>query len=184
MNVPPEPPLATMLGRKRASRLGDILVRGGINLRVADSFVAVSDERVVGVVECGGRSGPGPGPGSLLPLLPQVVPALGTALPKAVYGMWLQGKVSFAPVRDAFAVVELYVDEAMRGKGIGGRLLAFAEEQARAGGWKRMCLETGAANPARRLYERHGFEVIETKLNAEYERLTGSPGRILMAKEL
>jgi hypothetical protein len=47
-----------------------------------------------------------------------------------------------------------------------------------------MCLETGSANPARRLYERHGFEVVETKLDSGYERLTGSPGRILMVKEL
>jgi GNAT superfamily N-acetyltransferase len=119
-----------------------------------------------------------------LPLLPQIIPALGTALPRAVRGLWLQRRVEFAPFPDAFAVVELYVDEAVRGRGIGGRLLDHANEVARAGGWQRMCIETGVANPARRLYERHGYRVVETKLDSGYEKLTGSPGRILMVKEL
>jgi GNAT superfamily N-acetyltransferase len=184
MNYPPEPPFATMLGSKRASRLGDILVRAGINLKLEDSFVAVVEDGVAGVLECGGRSGPGAGVGDFVKLLPQIVPALGTAFPRAVRGMWAQRRVSFAAPRDAFAVVELYVDEALRGRGIGGKLLDFAEEQARNGGWKRMCIETGATNPARRLYERHGFDVIETKTDTAYERLTGSPGRILMVKEI
>jgi ribosomal protein S18 acetylase RimI-like enzyme len=47
-----------------------------------------------------------------------------------------------------------------------------------------MCIETGVTNPARRLYERHGFRVIETKTDARYERLTRSPGRILMTKDI
>jgi len=45
-----------------------------------------------------------------------------------------------------------------------------------------MCIETGITNPARRLYERHGYTVISTKTDASYERLTSSPGRILMTK--
>jgi ribosomal protein S18 acetylase RimI-like enzyme len=183
MNWPPEPPLAMMVGAARASRLGDILVRAGINLKIEDAFVAVVDGGVAGVMECGGRSGPGAGLGNFVPLLPQIIPALGTALPRAVRGMWLQRRVEFAPVPDAFAVVELYVDERMRGRGIGGTLLDHAETLAR-GRWPRMCIETGIDNPARRLYERHGFRVIETKTSAAYERLTGSPGRILMVKEL
>jgi GNAT superfamily N-acetyltransferase len=135
-------------------------------------------------MECGGRSGPEAGLLSILPLLPQIIPALGTALPRAIRGLWLQRRLEFAPVRDAFAVVELYVDEAVRGRGIGGKLLEYAAAAARGGDWRRMCIETGVANPARRLYERHGFKVVETKLDSGYERLTGSPGRILMVKEL
>jgi GNAT superfamily N-acetyltransferase len=183
MNDPPEPPLATMVGSNRATRLGDILVRAGINLKLENAFVAVTDGKVAGVMECGGRSGPGAGAGALFKLLPQIVPALGTALPRAAYGMWLQRRVGFERVKDAFAVVELYVDEAMRGRGIGGKLLDHAEELAR-GSWKRMCIETGIANPARRLYERHGFRVVQTKLDPDYKRLTGSPGRILMVKDI
>lgn len=183
MNRPPEPPLATMVGARRATKLGDILVKAGINLKLEDAFVAVLDGKVAGVIECGGHSGPGAGLGAYLKLLRQIAPALGTALPRAVNGMRLQRRVKFKELPDAFAVVELYVNEATRGRGIGGKLLDFAEEQAR-GGWKRMCLETGVDNPARRLYERHGFKVVQTKLDSDYERLTGSPGRILMLKEL
>jgi ribosomal protein S18 acetylase RimI-like enzyme len=183
MNYPPEPPLATMLGVRRASRLGDILVKAGINIRLEDSVVATAGGKTVGVMECGGRSAPGAGTGSYLRILPQILLALGPALPRAAYGFWLRGCVAFEPVPGAFAVVELYVDEGMRNRGIGGRLLNYAEDQAR-GRWPRMCIETGATNPAQRLYERHGFSVIETKTDAHYERLTGSPGRILMIKEL
>jgi ribosomal protein S18 acetylase RimI-like enzyme len=183
MNYPPEPPSATMLGTERASRLGDILVKAGVNLKIEDSFVAVTDGKIVGVIECGGRSVPGAGLGTLLKLLPQIVPALGTALPKAIAGMRARDRVGFPPLPDAFAVVELYVDETVRGRGIGGKLLDHAEALAE-GKWTRMCIETGIDNPARRLYERHGFQVIETKTDDAYERLTGSPGRILMVKEL
>ena len=183
MNYPPEPPLATMLGAERASRLGDILVRAGINLSLEDAVVAVVDGKVAGVMECGGRVVPSSGVTSYLRLLPQIVPALGPALPRAAYGFWRRSRVAFDPLPDAFAVVELYVDEAMRNRGIGGRLLQHADGLAR-GSWSRMCIETGVTNPARRLYERHGFTVIETKTDARYERLTGSPGRILMTKDI
>ena len=183
MNYPPERPLATMLGAERASRLGDILVRAGINLSLQDSVVAIVEGKVAGVMECGGRAVPGAGASSYLRLLPQIVPALGLALPRGAYGFWLRSRVAFDPLPVVFAVAELYVDEALRGRGIGGRLLDHADALAR-GNWSRMCIETGATNPARRLYERHGFQVIETKTDARYERLTGSPGRILMTKDI
>jgi GNAT superfamily N-acetyltransferase len=77
--------------------------------------------------------------------------------------------MEFARLPDAFAVVELYVDEAMRGRGIGGRLLDHAESLAR-GKWPLMCIETGATNPAR-LYERHGSG--DQTNGRAYERLTG-----------
>ena len=183
MNYPPEPPSATMLGSVRASKLGDILVKAGINLKIEDSFVAVASGTVVGVIECGGRSVPGTGTVSLLKLLPQIVLALGPKLPTALSGMRARDRVGFTPLPNAFAVVELYVDEAARGRGIGGKLLDHAESLAE-GKWPRMCIETGIDNPARRLYERHGFQVIETKTDDAYERLTGSPGRVLMVKNL
>jgi len=43
---------------------------------------------------------------------------------------------------------------------------------------------TATSNPARRLYERHGFVVVETKTDPEYERGVGAEGRILMVKAL
>jgi len=47
-----------------------------------------------------------------------------------------------------------------------------------------MSLTTTTINPARRLYERHGFHVVETKTDGAYERYTGIAGRHLMVKEL
>jgi hypothetical protein len=47
-----------------------------------------------------------------------------------------------------------------------------------------MSLGTTITNPARHLYERHGFRVVETKTDPSYERYTGIPGRILMMKDL
>ena len=172
-----------MLGARRAARLGDLFVENGITLKLADSVVAVVDQGVAGVMECGGRSGPGTTASAYLRLLPPVVRILGMATPKAVYGMLLQRRVEFEPVPDAFAVVELYVDEAARNRGIGGRLLEYADGLAR-GRWPRMCIETGVTNPARRLYERHGYRVIATKTDPRYERLTGSPGWVPMVTEI
>ena len=183
MNYPPEPPMATMLGAERASRLGDILVRAGVNLKLENAVVAIVDGKVAGVMECGGSSGPVTGASSYLRLLPRILLALGPVTPRAVRGFWLRRRLQFEPIPDAFAIGELYVDEAMRNRGIGGRLLEHADGIAR-GNWSCMCIETGVTNPARRLYERHGFEVIETKTDSAYERLTGSPGRILMTKDV
>jgi len=47
-----------------------------------------------------------------------------------------------------------------------------------------MALTTTTTNPARHLYIRHGYRVVETRLDPAYERLTGIPGRVLMVKEL
>jgi putative acetyltransferase len=51
--------------------------------------------------------------------------------------------------------------DAHQGRGVGARMLAHLLAQARARGYRRLSLETGSAEafaPARRLYERHGFE--------------------------
>jgi len=131
MNYPPEPPVATMLGAERASRLGDILVRAGINLKLENAVVAIADGKVAGVMECGGSSGPSTGAGSYLRLLPRILLALGPVTPRAVHGFWLRQRLQFEPIPDAFAIGELYVDEVMRNRGIGGRLLEHADGIAR-----------------------------------------------------
>jgi ribosomal protein S18 acetylase RimI-like enzyme len=48
-----------------------------------------------------------------------------------------------------------------RGHGIGDELLAALCEKARAAGFARISLSVEPGNPARKLYERHGFEVAE-----------------------
>jgi ribosomal protein S18 acetylase RimI-like enzyme len=184
MNHPPEPPTATLLGADRASRLGDLLVRSGVSIVLARTTVAVLDGALVGVVDCGSQSAIRITAAQLLRLLPGVCVVLGPRLPRGLYGLWLRQRVQFEPMSDAFPVAELYVDERLRNRGIGGRLLQHAEDLARRSGSPRMCLETGITNPARWLYERHGFRTMATKENSRYERVTGSPGRVLMVKDL
>lgn len=86
--------------------------------------------------------------------------------------------------RGTYHIAEIDVDPGYRNRGIGSALLDHAEAEARRSGYGQMSLSTSTANPARRLYERHGFRVVETKTDAAYERYTGIEGRHLMVKEL
>ena len=96
----------------------------------------------------------------------------------------IRARVNSAYPAGAYIVHELHVDPAHRNRGIGGALLDYAEAEACRLGHTRMALSTTTANPARHLYERHGFRVAETKTDPDYERLTGIAGRHLMVKEL
>ena len=57
-------------------------------------------------------------------------------------------------------IEQISVSAAARGKGIGRLLLQWAEAQARAANGTSMTLSVLNGNPARRLYERFGFEVV------------------------
>ena len=47
-----------------------------------------------------------------------------------------------------------------RGYGVGEELLVALVERARASGYEALSLSVEPGNPARKLYERHGFEVV------------------------
>lgn len=79
---------------------------------------------------------------------------------------------------------ELHVHPRYRNRGIGSAALDYAEVEAQRLGHRHMSLTTTTTNPARRLYERRGFRVVETRTDPMYERYTGIPGRHLMVKEL
>ena len=188
MNEPPEPPSAVLMGARPASRLGTLFVRAGISITLPQTTVATLDGRVAGVMECGRQDPSKLTPARALRLVPVAMRGVAivgvTRVPRVLRGFYRRSRVSFDRVPDAFPIAELYVDEGVRNRGIGGRLLAHAEELARSRGMRRLCLETGIGNPARRLYERNGYRVVAAKTDAVYERLTGSPGRVLMIKEL
>jgi ribosomal protein S18 acetylase RimI-like enzyme len=95
-----------------------------------------------------------------------------------------RGRVQPKRPPGTYHVAELDVDPSLRNRGIGGALLDYAEVEPRKGRFKQMSLTTTTINPARRLYERHGFRVVETKTDAPYERYTGIEGRHLMMKDL
>lgn len=84
----------------------------------------------------------------------------------------------------AYHIAEVHVVPECRGQGLGTAALDHAEDAARAEGYAQLSLITSTANPARRLYERCGFRVVETRTDPEHERLTGVVGRILMQKDL
>ncbi len=84
----------------------------------------------------------------------------------------------------SYHIVELHTHPDFRNRGLGKATLEYAEEQAREESAPSMSLVTTVVNPARHLYERQGFEVVETRTDAVYERMTGIPGRNLMVKEL
>jgi ribosomal protein S18 acetylase RimI-like enzyme len=95
-----------------------------------------------------------------------------------------RARVDIPSPEGAYHIAELDVDPRYRNRGIGGALLERAEADAREGGYRQLTLETTTDNPARRLYERHGFRVLETRTDPDYERYTGIPGRVRMVKEL
>ena len=106
-------------------------------------------------------------------------------------GLWryvryqrIRPRVNLERPADAFYIGELDVHPDYRNRGIGGAMLSHAEEMARREGFTRMSLTTSTINPAQHLYTRHGYRIVETKLDAAYERMTGIPGRVLMVKEL
>ena len=81
----------------------------------------------------------------------------------------------------SFYIAELHVDPDSRGQGIGSMLLDWAI--AEAGDDRIMSLHTTTANPARALYERHGFVITATGCHREYKRYTGLDGRHLMERK-
>jgi ribosomal protein S18 acetylase RimI-like enzyme len=95
-----------------------------------------------------------------------------------------QSRVNAKGPPDAYYISELHVHPQHRNRGIGSAALDYAEAEARRLGHRHMSLTTATTNPARRLYERHGFRVVETRTDPAFERYTGIAGRHLMVKAL
>ena len=95
-----------------------------------------------------------------------------------------QRRVNAPAPEGSYHVGELHTHPDHRNRGLGRAALEYAEEQARKECAPSMSLVTTVINPARHLYERQGFKVVETRTDVEYERMTGIPGRNLMVKEL
>lgn len=94
------------------------------------------------------------------------------------------GRVTALADSDHYSVGELFVTPSHQGRGVGTLLLERAEHRARERGRKGLTLQVWVGNRAISLYERFGFEVVETLLDDEFERLTGSVGSHKMVKSL
>lgn len=163
--------------RFRALAMSGVAGPGGIGR----TTVAVDGDEVVGLLQSGAAAGD------------SVTPALAWGVirifgPVGVFRFLrrdrLRAKVHIPAPAGTYHIAELHVSSARRNSGIGAALLAEAERQALAAGFTAMSLTTSTDNPARRLYERCGFEVVETRTDAEYRTLTGVDGRVLMVKRL
>jgi putative acetyltransferase len=120
--------------------------------------------------------------------------------PESVYALDLnalmQPEVKFAVVRDADGAIvgcgavvlspeygeikRMYVQPAMRGKGLARRLMETLEQATREAGRPLMVLETGPSQPeAIALYERHGFTVC-----GPYGDYRDDPLSVFMRKQL
>jgi ribosomal protein S18 acetylase RimI-like enzyme len=71
-------------------------------------------------------------------------------------------------------LVDITIRSALRRQGVGTHLIEELLAEARAGG-KQVLLSVAKGNPARRLYERLGFQSIET--DGIYERMSWRPDR-------
>ena len=183
---PPTETLAIVGSVARAHLAGRMMIDAGLTVELGRTVVAIEGGEVVGLLEAAAaEEGHEPGISTVLKLAPVVLARLGPqAFVRTLRWMRINPRVQFEPVPGAYHVFELDVAASHRGRGIGGALLDRAEIAARACGHRCITLTTKVTNPARRLYERHGFRVIGTKLDAEWARWASSPGRVQMMKDL
>lgn len=171
---------------RKARAVGALILRAGMELRPERTVVAELDGRVVGLMETTRPSEHATvTPLAALRALVSAIPIVGPAgVLRYVRYQRARARVQVERAPGSFYVAELDVHPDCRNRGIGGALLEHAEEAARREGFSLMSLATSTINPAQHLYERHGFHVVERRLDAAYEAMTGIPGRVLMVKEL
>jgi ribosomal protein S18 acetylase RimI-like enzyme len=180
---PPLDVVGMLLNEERAREIGKTMVRLPNSLQGwQHTVLAETDGEAVGVLQ-GGVNHPGVRLSGGLALAALGIYGL-VDLTRVLLRLRARRRVNIKEPNDAYSIAELHVYPSYRHRGIGGAMLRYAEEQAREQDCRQMSLTTHTANPARRLYERHGFGVVETRTDTDYERYTGIEGRFLMVKEL
>ncbi|MEX2212310.1 MAG: GNAT family N-acetyltransferase [Gaiellaceae bacterium] len=84
----------------------------------------------------------------------------------AWYRLFRAAEPGYGFVDEETPELAIAVVPSKRGHGIGDELLKALLEKARAGGYGRLSLSVEPGNPARKLYERHGFEVVDERPEA------------------
>ena len=127
----------------------------------------------------------GPSPMKItLGLVLVAIRVLGLRAPRMPARLRILDSVTPRKPDGAYIISEIQVAKEYRDRGLGTKMMARAEEQARAGGYAVMALHTRTNNPARRLYERCGYEAAGEATDSEFERLTGVAGNVLYVKRL
>lgn len=116
----------------------------------------MEDKLVAEMIHRYGRAGPGPLP------IEHFAPPQGCFVVATLDGAAVACG-GFRFLRPQVAEIKrMYVDPAVRGRGLGKRHLAFLEERAREAGYSQLWLETGSAQPeAVLLYTAAGYRPIE-----------------------
>ena len=90
----------------------------------------------------------------------------GFAVGAAWYRVFTAEEPGYGFVDEETPELAIAVVPSKRGHGIGDGLLTALVERAREAGYAALSLSVEPGNPARMLYERHGFEVVEEGLEA------------------
>jgi ribosomal protein S18 acetylase RimI-like enzyme len=147
------------------------------------TVLAQNGDHVVGVLQYQFGDAPHHSRVDVLKLLIKVLGPVGFV--RRFPAIWSRTTVDIETPTDSLHVTNLHVEAAAQGQNVGTQLLAWAEDDARRIGAKKMTLTTIPTNVGGiRLYERFGFKTTKTVTSPSYEKHTQIPGRIFMEKEL
>jgi len=165
----------------RARRFRAVIARTFVTPDALErTLVALVDGRVAGMLQTGDEAGEHVDLGIVL----GVLRVFGFSVLEFLRRDRARAAVHIRQPAECLHIAEVHVLAEMRGAGIGGALLAEVERRARAANRSALSLTTTISNPARRLYERAGYRVVETREDPTYRALTGVAGRVLMVKRL
>jgi GNAT superfamily N-acetyltransferase len=85
----------------------------------------------------------------------------GFAVGAAWYRLFSAEEPGYGFVDESTPELAIAVVPSKRGHGIGEKLLTSLMDRARAAGYESLSLSVEPENPSRKLYERHGFEVVD-----------------------
>ena len=91
----------------------------------------------------------------------QIAIVCGFPVGAAWYRVFRAAEPGYGYVDEQTPELAIAVVPSKRGHGIGEELLQALLVKARAAGYERLSLSVEPGNPARKLYERHGFEVVD-----------------------
>jgi len=94
-----------------------------------------------------------------------------SCIPEDVEGAWVVDSVATVPE--------------FRRQGITSKLLEEMLEKGRSQGFRRAQINIYIGNiPAQRLYEKHGFQIMDEKRHPDFEKEIGSPGMARLLRDL
>jgi|tagenome__1003787_1003787.scaffolds.fasta_scaffold20956508_3 ribosomal protein S18 acetylase RimI-like enzyme len=182
--VPGEEAVKLMGSEKLALQYDEGLVRlDPIPNKSRITVLAQNGNHVVGVLQYQFGDAPHHSRVDVLKLLFKVLGPIGFV--RRFPAIYSRTTVDIETPTDTLHLTNLHVEAAAQGQNVGSQLLAWAENEARRLGARKMTLTTIPTNLGGiRLYERFGFKTTKTVTSPSYEKHTGIPGRIFMEKDV